>query len=268
MKVVLLFVFLICFSHLHAQTNPIQKQALLDFFNGTNGAKWINPWPVGNATSDPCLDNWLGIKCTGYNIFSLSLQGNSLSGTLPESLTQISTLQFLYLSRNQITGSIPQSYGKLVSLVQLGLDQNFLTGTVPSSLSNLFNLQSLFFQDNQFTGSLDFLAGMQNIQYLYLSRNRLSGTIPAVVGNFRNLQQIGLDTNLVSGTIPSGLGVNQNALQAVYFQNNQITGILPRSLCSVGICDASGNAFSCPLPGPSCCKVSACAPSGPSSPLI
>eukprot|EP01121_Diplochlamys_sp_Union-15-3_P018413 TRINITY_DN668_c0_g1_i1.p1 TRINITY_DN668_c0_g1~~TRINITY_DN668_c0_g1_i1.p1 ORF type:complete len:260 (-),score=33.99 TRINITY_DN668_c0_g1_i1:60-839(-) len=258
MKIILLFVLLFCLSYTNAQTNPLQKQALLDFFNETNGEKWINPWPVSNATSDPCLDNWLGIKCTGYNIYSITLQGNDLSGRLSDSLTQISTLQFLYLSRNQITGSIPESYGKLVSLLQLGLDQNFLTGTIPTSLSNLFNLQSLFFQDNQFTGGLDFLAGLLNIQYLYLSRNRLSGTIPSAVGNFRNLQQIGLDTNLVTGTIPSGLGVNQNALQAVYFQNNHITGSFPISLCSVGICDASGNSFSCPVPDPACCKITTC----------
>eukprot|EP01120_Amphizonella_sp_Union-15-10_P012173 TRINITY_DN5370_c0_g1_i1.p1 TRINITY_DN5370_c0_g1~~TRINITY_DN5370_c0_g1_i1.p1 ORF type:complete len:295 (+),score=43.24 TRINITY_DN5370_c0_g1_i1:115-999(+) len=269
MKTLHVLVLFLFFSYSTSQVAPTQLVALIDFYQNLNGPNWITSWPInsnGNATSDPCLAGWYGIKCNGPNVYSLVLQANALRGTIPPSISALHGLQFLYLSKNSITGTIPYSLGTLSGLQQLGLDSNFINGTIPTSFLNLDILQSLFLQDNQLSGSLNSLTGIRRIQYLYLSRNRLTGTIPDAIGNFYLLQQIGVDSNLLTGSIPTGFGRAQNYLQSFYAQNNDLTGSLPASLCSVQTCDASGNEFTCPLPNHGCCLVTSCFGPTPTTP--
>lgn len=47
------------------------------------------------------------------------------------------------LKGNGITGGIPESIGNLSSLTSLDLEDNQLTGRIPSTLGNLKNLQFL-----------------------------------------------------------------------------------------------------------------------------
>lgn len=53
------------------------------------------------------------------------------------------SLTFSSLQGNQITGGIPEEYGNLSSLTMLDLESNKLNGQIPSSLGNLKNLQFL-----------------------------------------------------------------------------------------------------------------------------
>jgi len=156
-----------------------------------------------------------------------------------------------------LQGTIPGEIGELTSLIQLGLDFNTLSGAIPPIKSA--NLQSLFLQQNQFAGTLEGLVNLTSLQYLYVSKNKISGTLPEKLGAINSLQQIGVDFNLLTGTIPPSFGLSQNFLQGFYAQNNSFTGRFPgNSLSKAQQCDCSGNRFSCPIPNPPLCRVSGC----------
>ncbi|PPR86086.1 hypothetical protein GOBAR_AA34607 [Gossypium barbadense] len=60
------------------------------------------------------------------------LQGNYLSGIIPNELENLSSLQNLDISSNSISGSIPPSIGMLDKLITFNVSNNFLVGPIPS----------------------------------------------------------------------------------------------------------------------------------------
>jgi len=187
-------------------------------------------------------------------VYAISLQNNNLIGQLPQTLN-ISTLQFLYLSNNKLSGTIPDFFGGFSdSLQQLGFDVNQFSGIIPSSLGNCQNLQNLFLQKNRLTGGLDAIGTLTSLQLAYLSVNKISGTVPQGLTSAANLQQLGLDSNKLTGTMPSGFS---SSLTSLFIQNNVLTGPFDSSLCQVQTCDGRGNQFQCPIPQ-SCCQITSC----------
>ena len=255
--IVLILSIFISFVFTQTPTDPDEVQALIAFNTATGGSNWVNKW---NTSSDPCLNNWFGVQCTGNHVYSISLQSNNLKGEISD-LSALTYLQFFYLSENLITGTIPDSLS-IPSLLQLGLDNNSLTGTIPYLFSNLTLLQTLYLQNNQLVGDIDFLGSLINAVYVYFSNNQLSGTISEAIADLFLLQQLGLDSNQFSGSIPAGLGANQNYLASFYGQNNNFSGTLSSTLplCTNNVtsCDLSNNDFACPVPNPPCCQVTLC----------
>lgn len=61
----------------------------------------------------------------------LTLQENTLTGTLPSQLDQLTGLELFYVNHNNMEGPIPTEVGLLSDgLLTLGLDDNDFTGTV------------------------------------------------------------------------------------------------------------------------------------------
>ncbi len=83
---------------------------------------------------------------------NLFLDGNSLGGTIPNTLGKVG-LKLLYLSSNKLTGTLPASVADN-PLVGLTLDLNKLTGSIPSEFGKIgsqFMVVSGSFND--FTGT-------------------------------------------------------------------------------------------------------------------
>ena len=67
------------------------------------------------------------------------------------------------------------------------------------------------------------------VTHLDLSRNQLSGTIPAEIGSLTRLQDLSLQVNQLSGTIPAEIG-NLTSLSWLELAANQLSGTIPVEL--------------------------------------
>ncbi|MBD2703801.1 hypothetical protein IC229_24355 [Spirosoma sp. BT702] len=153
-------------------------QALVDLYNSTNGAGWINKtgWLTGCS---PC--NWYGVTCTSGRVTGLNLQNNNLVGTIPASLSTLTGLVNLQVGNNNgLTGGIPSGIGSLTTLQELNLSQTSLGGSIPASLGQLSQLQYLYLNQSGLTGPLPAsLSNLTSVQSLILANNQLSGCFPS-----------------------------------------------------------------------------------------
>ena len=141
--------------------NTNDRAVLVEFYNAMGGDNWRlkRHW-----LSDRPLNEWYGVSTTeNGRVDSLNLWNNGLTGSLPESLGNLTNLVKLRL-QDKLLGSLPESLGNLTNLVELDLRYNELTGAIPESLGNLTNLVNL------------------NLRY-----NNLSGPIPESLTNLTNL---------------------------------------------------------------------------------
>ncbi|ARK12847.1 cellulose binding domain-containing protein [Fibrella sp. ES10-3-2-2] len=205
-------------------------QPLADLYTSTNGPGWTNKanWLT---TCDVC--SWQGVTCTSGRVTGIDLTGNNLVGTLPVSLSGLTSLQSLLLGTNQLTGSIPASLGTLPALQTLILFQNSLTGSIPASLGSRTGLQVLNLSANQLEGAIpDQLGALTQLRVLNLSNNRLLGTLPASLSALTGVQAFDLSRNQLTGSIPAGYGALQNTI-ILNINNNQLSGCFPTSLTAL-----------------------------------
>ena len=149
--------------------------ALVDLYTSTNGANWENNYGW-NATYVPCSwnDPFGGVSCSDGHVTKLTLRDNKLSGSIPESLGNLSNLTDIILNNNQLSGSIPESLGNLSNLKTLELSENQLSGSIPKSLGNLSKLGILELYNNKLSGSItESLNKLSSLSILNLSGNQL-----------------------------------------------------------------------------------------------
>ncbi|KAK8629155.1 hypothetical protein V6N13_078007 [Hibiscus sabdariffa] len=166
-------------------------------------------------------------NCTG--LMELELAGMGLGGRLPSSIGH-PNLKRLELQENSIFGSIPAEIGNLSNITMLNLTSNFLNGTIPEEFSLLVMLERLFLSRNLFHIRIPSTLGkLPHLGLLDLSNNRFDGEIPASLGDLVALRSLFLNNNLLSGAIPRELLKCSN-LYMLDLSYNKLQGRIPQEL--------------------------------------
>ncbi|WVZ53590.1 hypothetical protein U9M48_004508 [Paspalum notatum var. saurae] len=92
----------------------------------------------------------------------LDLRGMSLSGPIPSSIGNLSSLTKLYLGSNDFSGAFPPTLNNLTYLSELECLSCGLSGRVPS-LANLLRLQHVDLGQNNFEGIKAFITGQKDL---------------------------------------------------------------------------------------------------------
>ncbi|XP_073313655.1 uncharacterized protein [Primulina huaijiensis] len=157
----------------------------------------------------------------------LALESNpSLSGEIPSTLSNLTSLKILCLSQNNMSGEIPKEIRSLVNLKQLDLSHNRLTGSIPEEIGMLKSLSIWDFSWNSIQGMVPSSVGdMQFLEKIDLGSNKLQGRLPQELGKLKNLVLLDLSHNSLTGPMPENLlGLQQ--LQYLIMEGNPInTGI-------------------------------------------
>ncbi|MCK4579189.1 MAG: hypothetical protein KAU50_10390, partial [Candidatus Marinimicrobia bacterium] len=215
-----------------AGPDPFEQDslALVDLYNSTDGANWMNPWTL----TDP-VSTWGGVTVTDGRVTSLYLYDNKLDGTIPASIGTLTALTILQIAGNYtLSGPIPIEIGNLTSLTSLEFNNNQLNGEIPSEIGYLTALTSLNLYGNyQITGSIPASIGnLTNLTSISLARNELTGAIPSTIGDMTSLQSLSLNENQLSDAIPSEIG-NLTSLTYLALYSNQLTGSIPTTIATL-----------------------------------
>lgn len=130
----------------------------------------------------------------------VDLSGNSLNGTLPESLMGLVHARLVNVSNNEIAGTIPSEgfvdLRRMKAIREFDASHNRLSGSIPPALAGLTTLRVLDLSRNDLNGTLPShqMAGLVHLRKLDLRRNTLSGTLSPELANLRQgLHWSGLD---------------------------------------------------------------------------
>ncbi|XP_016434012.2 putative receptor-like protein kinase At3g47110 [Nicotiana tabacum] len=160
----------------------------------------------------------------------LIITGNQIRGTIPKDISNLVSLDLLYLGYNRLTGSIPDSVGNLPNLGNIGLDSNSLTGVIPPSIGNLTKLLYLYLSYNKLEGTIPpTLGNCKQLQYILLYKNNLSGAIPQQLATLSSLILVNVSYNSFTGHLPTDIG-NWSRLISLDLSHNSFSSIIPPSL--------------------------------------
>ncbi|XVF77048.1 hypothetical protein PTKIN_Ptkin14bG0008600 [Pterospermum kingtungense] len=167
----------------------------------------------------------------------------------PQFLSGSKGLKVLDLSYNRIYGKIPKwmmDVGK-DSLFYLNLSHNSFTDIdqqLPWKEIRYLDLSS-----NSIHGDLPLLPLETNV--FFISNNSLSGEISSQICNASSVQYLDLSHNYLSGTIPQCFGNLSSSLSLLNLRENKLHGIIPPTFtkdCQLKNLNLNGNQLEGPLP--------------------
>ncbi|URD84979.1 LRR receptor-like serine threonine-protein kinase [Musa troglodytarum] len=197
---------------------------------------WIPPFQLQSLSMDFCqigptpqFPQWLRTQTT---LRQLQLSSAGIKDMFFDRLP--SSLEYLDLSYNSLHGSLPASLGNLSMLRSLDLGSNNLNGMFPESIKRLKGLRDLDLYNNSFSGNLSprITNTMPSLQWFDLSMNNMSGEIPFSYCQLRNLEGLQLYENNLSRVIPNCWKTSSNLL-LLDLSSNKLVGGVPDSLCNL-----------------------------------
>ncbi|KAI8843708.1 hypothetical protein BC829DRAFT_288028 [Chytridium lagenaria] len=188
--------------------------------------------------ADACctlISQSVNITCTDENrITGLWIRSRAVTGPIPMSMFQLTSLTDLTLSDTGVVGAIPSDISLLTNLERLTLLNNAgINGAIPSEIYALPKLSNLVAIGSRLSGSLtSSISNLQSLIELRLDRNSLEGSIPTELGSLPLLQEISIQANMFRGAIPNEIN-NLRALRLFDGRTNYLWGTVPSGLESV-----------------------------------
>lgn len=116
-------------------------------------------------------------------------------------------------------------------VTSIDLSSNNLVGTIPESITTMQVLKYFYVANNKISGDIPASIGnLTHLRHLEMSDNaNLKGEIPVSIGNLTLLELLSINNTKISGNIPSVLG-SLTRLKTIGLGSNQLSGSIPGSL--------------------------------------
>ncbi|PRP75753.1 putative LRR receptor-like serine/threonine-protein kinase [Planoprotostelium fungivorum] len=243
--------------------DAVVLNAFMQFYNVSGGDSWLNK--TGWGGSDVC--GYHGVTCNSGAIVVINLSANNLSGPIDGAWTTYSPyLMQLNMSSNSLTGSLPSTLSTLNQLQSIDFSGNHLTGATPDLSSNS-NLKEFHIDGNKISslGSLNNAAlrsltlngnplGVDLSTLLYLPLFEFNASRCSLTGDISSLRlaplllSVDISNNLLEGTLETI--ADHSLLRIAKLQRNFFTGSLPDfgKLTQLAYLDLSRNSLTGSLP--------------------
>ncbi|XP_039053188.1 receptor-like protein EIX2 [Hibiscus syriacus] len=189
------------------------------------------------------------------NLAYLNLARNNISGPIPLSKGELSSLKDFEVSKNQLNGSLSEFVcnSSVASLSVLNIDTNLLSGEIPDCWNFWWSLRILNLENNNLTGIILSSLGDASLEMLNLRNNSMFGELPSTLQSYRSLVFLDLSENHFSGRIPAWIGDKLSYLMVLSLRSNNFGGHIPHQICALqslqildlGLNDISGAISKC-----------------------
>lgn len=201
-----------------------------------------------NTLGEPLSDLFGKLSCKSLE--SIDVSFNRFTGPIPD-MRACSKLRELLLHHNPLSGTVPASLGQLSTLEFLDISADSLQGTVSESLlSKLHNLYWLDLSFNSLTLDLspDWIPPFR-LETLTLASCKMGPSFPTWLRTQTNISDIDISDAGISDKVPNWLWSLSSKVTYFNLSQNQLTGTIPDlSSNFFDKIDFSSNKFSGPLP--------------------
>uniref|UniRef100_A0A0E0LKC6 non-specific serine/threonine protein kinase n=1 Tax=Oryza punctata TaxID=4537 RepID=A0A0E0LKC6_ORYPU len=170
---------------------------------------WVPPFKLMIASLKSC---GLGPKFPGWlrsqdTITMMDILNTSIADSIPDWFwTTFSNTEYFVLSGNKISGVLPATMNEKMAAEVMDFSNNLLEGQLQKVPENLTYLD---LSKNNLSGSLPLDFGAPFLESLILFENSLSGKIPQSFCQLKHLEFVDLSANLLPGPFPNCLNISQ-----------------------------------------------------------
>ncbi|GIQ82284.1 hypothetical protein KIPB_003391 [Kipferlia bialata] len=129
---------------------PSERDVLTELYYATDGDMWTKST---NWLSDVDICDWTGVQCKRGFVQVLNMQDFGMYGTIPDTISCLTSLQTVTLNDNDIEG-FPTALCGATELKSLNLGNNLLSGEIPTCVDQMEYIRVFDVVSNLLSGSV------------------------------------------------------------------------------------------------------------------